>query len=470
MTTLATPETLQIPKPVARPTRTLWNPRSIALIVFAWLVLQLGGIFSPGLLDDVDSIYIEVAREMLQRHDFVTPYINGIRFFDKPPLMYWMASTSMSVFGISDWAARLPLALAVLALLLSVYTLGNRLFAAISPTVSDRGGFYSALALATAIGPYLYTRFFIPDILIALWMTLGIHLFLIALERIQKNLGVSCIDSDAWDRPPHRSPLLPSLGFAAVLALNVLTKGLIGLVFPVAFVFLYLALTRQLRLIPRFHLFSSTAVFLAIAAPWHILAALRNPAVALPSASDFPPAEAGPGFISTTSTSPASSPAASPTTMARRPSGSSGSISPSGSCLGPPSSRQPSQLKYAPCATSASAAPKKPPANTRPPSRSFSGPPSSSASSPSQPARSTIRFPAIPALALMAGGLLASADQARADAIRSASRSALRWSAFFLTPIHHDHRRALRLVRDHRPAPRNGSNSFHPARQQPRAL
>src|SRR5665213_1161154 len=95
-----------------------WNPLSILTIVLAWLLLQIGGLFSPGLLDDVDSIYIGIAREMLHRHDFITPYINGIRFFDKPPLMYWMASSSMAVFGIKDWAARLPLALAVLALLL----------------------------------------------------------------------------------------------------------------------------------------------------------------------------------------------------------------------------------------------------------------------------------------------------------------------------------------------------------------
>ena len=123
---------------IAAPVRP-WNVRSIAVLFGAWLVLQLGGIFNPGLLDDVDSIYIEIAREMIHRHEFVTPYINGIRFFDKPPLMYWMASTSMSVFGITDWAARLPLALAVLALLFSTYALGNRLFASISPTHGDDG-------------------------------------------------------------------------------------------------------------------------------------------------------------------------------------------------------------------------------------------------------------------------------------------------------------------------------------------
>ncbi|GGG77429.1 ArnT family glycosyltransferase [Edaphobacter dinghuensis] len=272
-----------------------WSPLSIAILTVTWMLLQIGGLFTPGLLDDVDSIYIEIAREMLRRHDFVTPYVNGIRFFDKPPLMYWMAAGSMHLFGVHDWAARLPLALAVLALLLAVYALGIRLFAEISPTAHpDRGGFYAALAMATSIGPYLYTRFYIPDILLALWMTLAVHLFLIALDRIKETS-----QNQTQNQVPHvshlghgfsaiKSPLLPCLAFAAVMALNVLTKGLIGLVFPIGFVFLYLAVTKQLRLLTRFHPLSSTAVFLIIAAPWHILAALRTPAIALPTGLGLP--------------------------------------------------------------------------------------------------------------------------------------------------------------------------------------
>jgi 4-amino-4-deoxy-L-arabinose transferase-like glycosyltransferase len=286
------PSLLTPPRESATPQATrrgLIDPKSIAIIFGAWLILQLGGIFSPGLLDDVDSIYIQIAREMLARHDFVTPYIDGIRFFDKPPLMYWMAAGSMSVFGVHDWAARLPLAVAVLALLLSVYALGNRLFAGVSPgSATDRGGFYSALAVATAIGPYLYTRFFIPDILIALWMTLGVHLFLIALERISTNPDAAGIDSETWVEAARRSSLLPCLGFAAAMGLNLLTKGLIGVVFPVGFVLLYLAVRRRLHLLGRFHLVASAAVLIAVAGPWHILAALRNPAIALPAGLGLP--------------------------------------------------------------------------------------------------------------------------------------------------------------------------------------
>jgi 4-amino-4-deoxy-L-arabinose transferase-like glycosyltransferase len=295
------------------PTRR-WRTSSLALIFAAWAILQLGGLFTPGLLDDVDSIYIQVAREMLQRHDFITPTIDGIRFFDKPPLMYWMAAGSMHLFGVHDWAARLPLALGVLALLFAVYALGIRFYATatpfrttttqlspsaqdLSPSAQDlppsaqdpdRAGLYAALAMATCIGPYLYTRFYIPDILIALWMTLSVHLFLIALDRIheariQHHPAPTKLSPSAQD-----SALLPCLGFAAVTALNLLTKGLIGVVFPIGFVLLYLAFTRQLKLLPRFHLIPSTLVFLAIAAPWHILAAIRNPPIPMPPGVGLP--------------------------------------------------------------------------------------------------------------------------------------------------------------------------------------
>jgi len=320
---MAGAENLPLPtrESTAAPRRWRWS--SLALITLPWLILYFGGIFSPGLLDDVDSVYIEVAREMMLRHDYVTPYIDGIRFFDKPPLMYWMAAGSMHLFGVHDWVARLPLALGVLALLFAVYALGIRLFAAISPAhTPDRGGLYAALAMALSIGPWLYTRFYIPDILIALWMTLAVHLFLIAVERatVRENSAVilsearsvksknpddlrftSTVDrfsttssgaprlaSETRVRRISHSPLLPMLGFAAVLALNLLTKGLIGIVFPVLFAILYLAFTRELHLLRKLSLLPSTLLFLAIALPWHILAALRNPAIAMPTGVGLP--------------------------------------------------------------------------------------------------------------------------------------------------------------------------------------
>ena len=240
---------------------------------------------------------------MLHRHDFVTPYIDGIRFFDKPPLMYWLAAASMRVFGEHDWAARFPIALTILALLLAIYALALHLFRGAGNP--ERAAFYSALIFATSIGPYLYTRFFIPDLLICLWLTLGTHAFLLALARVTtepgapsfpvspERVGYRAYGSTVPPGTPHtNSALLPCLAFAALLALNLLTKGFIGLVFPLAFVLLFLALTRQLHLLPRFHLLTSTAVFLAIALPWHVLAALRNPPIPFPPGLGLP-AQAG---------------------------------------------------------------------------------------------------------------------------------------------------------------------------------
>ena len=113
--------------------------------------------------------------------------------------------------------------------------------------------------LATALGPFLFTRFLIPDVAVGLWLTLTFWLFLISLEQ-EKPARWTC-----W-------------GLAAVCALNVLTKGLIGLVFPIGAIGLYLLLTGNLRHFLKLRLISSTLVFLLIAAPWHILAGLRNPA------------------------------------------------------------------------------------------------------------------------------------------------------------------------------------------------
>ncbi|WP_245536358.1 ArnT family glycosyltransferase [Terriglobus saanensis] len=254
---------MNAPPALTHPRRA--RSRSVAGLVMIWLILHLGCLFSPGLLDDVDSVYIEVAREMMLRHDYVTPYIDGVRFFDKPPLMYWMAAGSMQIFGAYDWAARLPLSLMVLALFLTVYALGVRFF-------GERGGFYSALAMATSLGPYLFTRFYIPDIMNALWMTIGVHLFLMALDRVKEG----------------RSARWPAWGFAAAMALNLLTKGLIGIVFPIGFVVFYLLVTRQVAALKKMWPGSGMLLFLAIALPWHVLAALRNPAIAMPAGLGLP--------------------------------------------------------------------------------------------------------------------------------------------------------------------------------------
>ena len=224
---------------------------SLIIIFFLWAAIYVAGMFTPALLDDADTVHAEAAREMVQRHDWVTLYVNGIRYLEKAPLMYWGVATSYVLFGVHDWSTRLPLMLGILAWLLAAYALGRYAY-------GERGGFYSAIVLATALGPYLFTRFLIPDTLVGLWLILGFYFFLRSLE----------------EYPPSR---LTCWGLAATCGLNVLTKGLIGLVFPAAVIGLYLILTGNLRHLLRLRLVSSSLVFLVIAVPWHVLAALRNP-------------------------------------------------------------------------------------------------------------------------------------------------------------------------------------------------
>jgi 4-amino-4-deoxy-L-arabinose transferase-like glycosyltransferase len=235
-----------------RPSRWLsaW-PVSVAVITGLWAVIYMLYLSWPPLLDDVDTVHAEAAREMLLRHDWVTLYTDGFRYLEKAPMMYWAMAVSYKVFGISNWSTRLPLMLATLALALATYRLGRRVF-------GETGGLYAGVALITSLGLYVFTRFLIPEVMVALWLTLGYDLFLLSLEQ---------------ERPSR----LVCWGIAATCALNVLTKGLIGLVFPLGAIGLFLLLTGSLRRLLRMHLISSTLVFLVIASPWHILAALRNP-------------------------------------------------------------------------------------------------------------------------------------------------------------------------------------------------
>jgi 4-amino-4-deoxy-L-arabinose transferase-like glycosyltransferase len=230
---------------------TARSPLHLATLFVIWLVVYGSALFRPALLDDADSVHAEAAREILLRHDWVTLHVNGIRYLEKAPLLYWMMAASFKVFGVHDWSARLPLALGVLLLIYSVYFVGRRAF-------GESAGFYAALSSSLALGPYIFTRFLIPDILVGLWLVLSLGFFVFTFE---------------GNRPPRWA----CWGLAVSCALNVLTKGLIGLVFPLAAIGLYLLLTKQLAHLFRMRVASSSLFFLTIAAPWHILAGLRNP-------------------------------------------------------------------------------------------------------------------------------------------------------------------------------------------------
>jgi 4-amino-4-deoxy-L-arabinose transferase-like glycosyltransferase len=209
--------------------------------------------FTPGLLDDADSTHAEAAREMVVTGDYVTLHVNGVRYLEKAPLPYWLVAFNYKVFGVNEFSTRLPMVLSVMLLGVLAFCWGRRAF-------GERTGIYAGLFVYTCAGVYLFTRVLIPDVLLSLLIAAAMYLFLTALEP----------GATAWRW---------YAGYA-MMALGVLTKGLIALVFPCGAAFFFLLVTGEWRRWREFRLVSGLVFFLAIAAPWHILAGLRNPGTA----------------------------------------------------------------------------------------------------------------------------------------------------------------------------------------------
>jgi len=206
-------------------------------------------------MDDVDAVQAQIAHNMLQSGDWVTARLDGVAYLEKSPLVYWSIASSFKIFGVHDWAARIPIALAVIALCWLTTCFGNWAF-------GSRAGFYAGLCLATCAGLFLFTRILIPDVMLTLAITAAMWSFLRVLE----------------EEEPH--PRFWAFVLAASLGIGLLLKSLIAVVFPCGAALVYLLLTRQLflaRTWSRLHPFGGLVIILAIAVPWHVLATLRNP-------------------------------------------------------------------------------------------------------------------------------------------------------------------------------------------------
>ena len=206
-------------------------------------------------MDDVDAVQAQIARNMLSSGDWVTAHIDGVIYLEKAPLIYWIIAGFFKFFGAYDWVARIPIALSVIGLAWLTAAFGTWAF-------GKRAGCYAGLCMGTGIGLFLFTRILIPDVMLTFTIALSMWSFLRVLD----------------EEEPR--PRLWAFLMAASIGVGLLLKSLIGVVFPVAAAFVYLLLTKQLlaaRTWQRLHLISGTVVALAIAAPWHILATLRNP-------------------------------------------------------------------------------------------------------------------------------------------------------------------------------------------------
>lgn len=210
----------------------------------------------PGLMDDVDAVQAQIARNMLDSGDWVTARLDGVKYLEKAPLKYWMMAVSYAIFGVHDWAARLPLALCTVLLCWVMARFAAWAFH------DERAGLWAGLALATCVGLFLFTRILIPDVMVTLTIALAIWGLVRALD----------------DDEPH--PRRWALGMWAALGVGLLLKGLIAVVFPAGAAFFWLAFTGQLfrwKTWRRLHIVAGLLLMFAIAAPWHVLATLRNP-------------------------------------------------------------------------------------------------------------------------------------------------------------------------------------------------
>jgi len=219
-------------------------------------IIYLGSIVSPpSLMDDVDAIQAQIARNMLKSGDWVTGRLDHVAYLEKAPLVYWIIAISYKVFGVHDWAARIPIALSVMALAWLTAAFGTWAF-------GRRAGLYAGLSTATCVGLFLFTRILIPDVMLTLTIALAMWAFLRALDEEETH------------------PRWWAFLLAASLGTGLLLKSLIALAFPIAAGVIYLFLTKQFflrRTWQRLRPVSGLLVVLAIAAPWHVLATLRNP-------------------------------------------------------------------------------------------------------------------------------------------------------------------------------------------------
>ena len=223
---------------------------ALALLAVLWFAtLNYRGLFVPD-----EGRYAEIPREMLASGDWVTPRLDGLKYFEKPPLQYWATAASFALFGEHDWSARLwPALTGFLGAMLLVFA-GNRL----GP---PGAGYLGGIALATSWGYLLAGQFLTLDMGVTFFLSVTLCAFLLAHDRPRSEAARRNWMALAW----------------AGMALAVLSKGLIGIVLPGLVLAIYVLIQRDWHLLRRLHWGVGLAIFSAIAVPWFVLAQWRNP-------------------------------------------------------------------------------------------------------------------------------------------------------------------------------------------------
>jgi 4-amino-4-deoxy-L-arabinose transferase-like glycosyltransferase len=223
---------------------------ALLLVCAVTLFVKLG---APALLEPDEGRNAEKAREILLLHDWVTPHENFLVVLDKPIFYYWLVAASYKAFGVSEWSARLPSALAGTGCVILVFLLGRRFFGLWE-------GLWSALILVTSVEFYLLSRIVIFDMALTFFITLSLFLFLWATR----------------EENSARRRLLLGLMYSAFGAAT-LVKGPIGVVLPSLVISAELIVSRKFFLLRTLELPLGALIFCAIVAPWYYEVELRNP-------------------------------------------------------------------------------------------------------------------------------------------------------------------------------------------------
>jgi len=227
-----------------------WSRGAVFLPLFLAAILYLGTTTGRAVIDYDEGYYAQAAKNMVESGDWVTPYANGVRFLEKPPLLYWITAASFTLFGINEFALRLPTAFAVLALVWIITQMARR-------ASGENSGLIAGLCTACSVGTYLFTRETLHDI----WLVLFIATAMYAFQKWQQD-------------PPHSLP--SALLFYAAIAGAMLCKSLIGVAFPVGIVAVFYILSREWPEWRRMYIAPGSLLFLLLTVPWHWLAAVRN--------------------------------------------------------------------------------------------------------------------------------------------------------------------------------------------------
>ena len=198
--------------------------------------------------------YAEIAREMAVTGDWVTPRLNGIKYFEKPPLQYWITAAAYDAFGESEWTARLWSALAALLGAGAVGLTGMRLF-------GRRAGRNGALILGSSVLYAVIGHMNTLDMGVTFCLTLGLCGFLLAQHGPERTRASRLWMWLAW----------------AAMGLAFLSKGLIGLVLPGAAMTVYALVLRDASFLKRMDPLAGISILLAIALPWIIAVSMANP-------------------------------------------------------------------------------------------------------------------------------------------------------------------------------------------------